>query len=44
MTDAIALIFAFLSALLVFGIVVFCIAWVTVLPTIGLLFWTGALS
>lgn len=44
MSELFALIFAFLTAAFCFGIMLFCVAWVTILPTIGLLWWTGALQ
>lgn len=42
--DGFALLITLFAALLYTAVIVFCIAWVTVLPTIGLLYWTGALQ
>lgn len=44
MTDAIETLLAIIVVGLSVAFSVFCIAWVTVLPTIGLLYWFGYLS
>lgn len=44
MTDAIETLLAIIAVLLSLAFALFCIAWVTVLPTIGLLYWFGYLS
>jgi hypothetical protein len=44
MSDVIESVIAFTVIASCFLFVAFCIAWVTVLPTIGLLYWMGYLK
>jgi len=44
MSDVFDGIIAFVAIVFAFSVTAFCIAWVTVLPTIGLLYWMGYLK
>jgi len=44
MSDVIEGIFTMAAVIAAFAFVAFCIAWLTILPTIGLLYWMGYLK